>query len=41
MERLDGEIPNDSERYGGGKNFPKVPSGLDINNKFGTDDLEK
>ena len=41
MERLDGEIPNDSERYGGGKNFPKVPSGLDENNKFGTDDYRK
>jgi len=40
-KRLDGEIPNDSERYGGGKNFPKVPSGLDVNNKFGTDDYRK
>lgn len=40
-KRIDGEIPNDSERYGGGKNFPKVPSGLDINNKFGTDEYRK
>ena len=40
-KRIDGEISNDSERYGGGKNFPKVPSGLDENNKFGTDDYRK
>ena len=38
---LEGQIPNDLERYGGGKNFPKIPSGLDLNNKFGTDSYQK